>query len=107
VDHDGHTRRSVRLRWWDPAANTYRRAALVSGHEASSLPDTLLPADAMLPYDGLKPLVFGHYWMTGSPEPLTQVMACVDYSAGRGGPLVAYRWDGEPVIDPDHFVHSS
>jgi len=28
----------------------------------------------------------------------------VDCSAGKGGPLVAYRWDGEPDLLDDHFV---
>jgi hypothetical protein len=30
--------------------------------------------------------------------------ACVDYSAGKGGPLVAYRWDGEEELRNDRFV---
>jgi len=38
------------------------------------------------------------------PEPLAPQVACVDYSAGKGGPLVAYRWDGESVLDTRGFV---
>jgi len=30
-------------------------------------------------------------------------VACVDYSAGNGGDLVAYRWEGEPTLDVSHF----
>jgi hypothetical protein len=29
---------------------------------------------------------------------------CADYSAGYGGPLVAYRFDGEQILNPDKFV---
>ena len=30
--------------------------------------------------------------------------ACVDYSAGKGGPLVAYQWSGETELADTHFV---
>ena len=35
---------------------------------------------------------------------LTPKAACVDYSAGKGGQLVAYRWDGESDLDSRNFV---
>jgi hypothetical protein len=47
---------------------------------------------------------FGHYWLTGTPLLQTPRAACVDYSVGKGGPLVAYRFDGEPELAADHFV---
>ena len=28
----------------------------------------------------------------------------VNYSAAKGGPLVAYRWDGESTLDAGRFV---
>jgi hypothetical protein len=34
-------------------------------------------------------------------------VACLDWSAAKDGPMVAYRWDGESHIDPDHFVAAS
>ena len=51
-----------------------------------------------------KPVLVGHYWMRGTPQLLARRVACVDYSAGRGEPLVAYRWDGETDLVPGHFV---
>ena len=33
-----------------------------------------------------------------------QNVACLSYSAGNGGPLVAYRFDGEAILKPDKFV---
>jgi len=28
----------------------------------------------------------------------------LDYGAGLDGPLVAYRWDGEPALERGRFV---
>jgi len=41
------------------------------------------------------PVLFGHYWFTGTPKVISPQFACLDYSVAKGGPLVAYRWDGE------------
>jgi hypothetical protein len=51
-----------------------------------------------------KPVFFGHYWLTGAPSLQTARAACVDYSVGKGGPLVAFRFDGERDLAADHFV---
>jgi len=45
----------------------------------------------------------GHYWGSGTPTLLSDKVACVDYSVGKGGKLVAYRWDGEPLLDQRKF----
>ena len=44
--------------------------------------------------------------MTGTPTVLADKVACVDYSAGNGGSLVAYRWDGETALDNAKFICS-
>jgi hypothetical protein len=51
------------------------------------------------------PVFFGH-WLDPKAikAPLALNVACVDYSAGYGGPLVAYRFDGERVLNRDKFV---
>ena len=36
--------------------------------------------------------------------PAARRVACVDYSAGMGGPLTAYRFGGEPALTADRFV---
>lgn len=46
----------------------------------------------------------GHYWFKGTPKKLADNVACLDYSVARGGKLVAYRFDGEQVLDNDKFV---
>ena len=44
------------------------------------------------------PVLFGHYWLTGVPSVLSTNAACVDYSVGKGGPIVAYRWQHQASI---------
>jgi hypothetical protein len=67
---------------------------------------------------GSTPVVYGHYWREwgehgrGSIDwkPLegldwTPTTACVDFSAVKGGPLVAYQWNqGDKEIIPTRFV---
>jgi hypothetical protein len=103
-DKDGHVRSNVRICWWDSHATTYQDLALMPEEFRRRLPARALETDPRSLYDGVKPVFFGHYWMTGTPEVQTSSVACVDYSAAKDGPLVAYRWDGEPVLDNDNFI---
>ena len=54
-----------------------------------------------------KPVFFGHYWLTGTPELLHPNICCLDYSVANGGQLVAYRKNGEIVLSPDNFVEAT
>ena len=105
-DKDGHVRHNVRIRWWDPIGTTYRDLALMPNDVRQGLPSERVPADMRAPYDGVKPVFFGHYWMAGEPAVQTATCACVDYSAAKSGPLVAYRWDGEPLLDGANFTYA-
>ena len=107
TDKDGTKRHRVRVRWWDTSATTYRQAAILSKAERENLPELSLPEHARLNYPLDKALFFGHYWMTGTPTVLSDKVACVDYSAGNGGSLVAYRWDGETTLDNAKFICSA
>jgi hypothetical protein len=63
-----------------------------------------------LVYADEMPVFYGHYWRDGSPEHLldwTAHTAGVDFSAVRGGTLVAYRWLGEGEIRTEHYVPGS
>lgn len=103
-DKDGYERRNVRIRWWEPAGSTYRELALMPEEEREKLPAVPLKQDSRSPCDPSKPVFFGHYWMSGELMLQTPYAACVDYSAAKGGPLVAYRWDGESTLDAGRFV---
>ena len=70
------------------------------------IPDTRLPPELVIRSTPGTPVFIGHYWLSGTPQPLAANIACMDYSAARNGPLVAYRWDGETVLDKARFVLS-
>jgi len=105
VDKYGTTRDRARIAWWNnrPAA-TYRDMALLSPDQGDQLPAEPVSSSER-PIDGRStPVFFGHYWRTGIPTLQSPVAACVDYSAAMGGPLVAYRWDGEQTLDSSKFI---
>ena len=113
LDKDGHLRDHARVRWWDPDARTLRAAAIIpgdcelkdaDGRPVDQLPADPLDADAVPTYLEQTPVFVGHYWETGEQRPLSSNAICVDYSAGKGGPLVAYRWSGEKELDATNFV---
>ena len=115
VDPSGHVRSQARVRWWDPGATTLRTAAEIprtatapGGMPFGPLPDT--PIDRGV-YPGAPtevPVLYGHYWRPGqyaTPDIDDSGMsACLDWSVAKGGPLVAYRWDGEPRLTSEHLV---
>lgn len=105
-DKDGHERHEVRTRWWHPNPATLADIALAPPASLAQLTGLPLPADLLRTTDDV-PTFFGHYWMTGPLELQSPTMACVDYSVGKGGPLVAYRWSGESQLTPDNFVSTS
>jgi hypothetical protein len=110
TDKDGVSRNRVRVRWWNAAAVNYRQAAIFGDLDQDKLPEHPIPEHARIGYAGEKPVVFGHYWFwlrpAQEPQPLSDKAACVDYSAVKGGPLVAYRWEGEAALRPSGFVRT-
>lgn len=106
-DKDGTERDRTRTRWWDREARTYRELGLVSEAMRHLLPDQVVPGAERIEDDSLKCLFFGHYWFHGQPEMLSDRVACLDYSVGKGtasGKLCAYRWSGESVLSNDNFT---
>ena len=108
-DKEGHPRCAIRARWWTetPLGETYRSLIFPP---ADSPPDTPVPEAlaALMPgYPVEAPPVFvGHYWLPASDTlgPLLPNVACLDYSAAKDGPLVAYRWDGESALEPHKYI---
>ena len=93
-DNEGQSRSEVRLQWWNGAAST-RKEIATSVPNLDQLPASNLPASIkqnVYPAKS-KPVFFGHYWLTGKPVPQTNNALCLDYSAGREGPLVSYQFD--------------
>ena len=104
LDAQGQKRRKARAVWW--SKKTDLLSDVIEGIEMMP-PLTALPApaDATLAPAGL--VAFGHYWMAGQhgiPSLTRDTAACLDFSVARGGPLVAYRFDGEPTFSEENFV---
>jgi hypothetical protein len=103
-DKEGKQRHEVRLRWWLPHLTSYREAGIVMPGDRAKLPDAPLPPAAQgYVYDG-PPVIFGHYWFSGTPRVISSRFACVDYSAAVAGPLVAYRWEGESELADERLL---
>jgi hypothetical protein len=104
TDKDGNVRNRVRVAWWDTAGTTYRDLALLPEAARAALPELPIPSHVRNVDRDSRPVFFGHYWMTGTPRLQSASAVCVDYSAGKGGPLVAYRHDDGCPIAPSHFT---
>jgi len=100
-DIKGEPRTSVRLKWWQSGAMTWRDAAL-SVPDPEALPATPIEGDvAFRAYEAeAKPVFFGHYKRLGTPAIDAPNAVCLDY------PRVtcAYRWTGEARLDPQNLV---
>ncbi|WP_226646425.1 metallophosphoesterase [Microbulbifer variabilis] len=107
LDKDGNHRSAVRVQWWKFSAEVLGEIALPPGINIGTA--ARLPVPRGIPYYSKadKPCFIGHYWLRGVPAPLTDNVACLDYSVAGGGKLVAYRFDGEQVLSKDKFVFAT
>ncbi len=106
-DKEGVVRHEVRVRWWDVPQST--RVSMLALPVPFDVPGDASPYHLRrVPDYGVDepPVFFGHYWMpaTFDKAPLRHNIACLDFSAAREGPLVAYRWNGERQLQAAHFV---
>lgn len=106
LDKEGTRRTEVRTRWYlATEGHTYGSYALQTDPLdcPNHLADEVAAAAEPYPADS-KPVFVGHYWLWANrPLPLATNVACLDYSVAKDGFLCAYRWDGESVLNPDHF----
>ncbi len=98
TDKDNVPRRKTRFKWWHKDAQNLQELAFVSDDVRPQMPTVPLDHNPAFGYDNQKPVFVGHYWLSGTPQPLTAMIACLDYSiAGdlEHGKLVAYRFNGD------------
>jgi len=95
-DKSGIERRNIRIKWWNRQSPvSYRNIAMVPEGEETKLPNEPVPEEKLGGFSYGRdepPVFFGHYWLTGKPAPVADNLACLDYSAGMDGQLVAYHW---------------
>lgn len=111
LDKDKHPRTKARYAWWVSGEDTYRNRAVFvpgslrpDGSEHTGFDDSKITTPPVQPYTDEVPVIVGHYWQQDTPAVLSERVACVDYSAVKGGDLVAYRFDGEAALDNDKLV---
>lgn len=112
--HNTRLRKWYRICWWNKDPSSWMNI-LCSARDAKVFADTSLPTQFPFDehYDEEAPsLFFGHYWFKGTPKPIKRNIACVDYSACKGGRLTAYVWQkadkpNENGLRADRFVSVS
>jgi hypothetical protein len=106
-DADGTVRDASRVNWWvsneSPVSEKLALAGKkLSQQETISINATKTKTETFnLP---AKPVFVGHYWMKGTPDALSDNVACVDYSVAKGGKMTAYQWSGENTIKRENFT---
>jgi hypothetical protein len=108
----GSTKRHIRARWWDTPVVGIRCDELVfpANCDIPAIPVAPEALKMLVPYPlDERPLFFGHYFKPAdSPlAPERHNVACLDHSAAKEGPLVAYRWKGCVSINPEHYISHS
>lgn len=104
VDKMGHKHGEVRIADWRHHAKRLREVALVPRGQEHFVPDIALPGGLELNRIDGAPVFIGHHWFSGQPEIESPKLACLDWSAAKDGPLVAYRWAGEAELSNDNLV---
>lgn len=104
LDKNHQPRRHARIQWWQPAPRTLGEALLIPRSQPGMDLDTAYdnPDHPGYPADA-PPVFFGHYWKRGSLRPECPNAACVDYSAGKGDKLAAYRLGSETALRAENF----
>lgn len=99
LDKDGSRRRKIRVKWWKADGKTWRDISM-SVPDVSDLPDSTVTQDIQSSAyrADAPPVFFGHYWLSGVPVLQSHNALCLDFSAGRDGPLVSYLM--EDMRDP-------
>ncbi|MCU0923947.1 MAG: metallophosphoesterase [Burkholderiaceae bacterium] len=104
TDKEGHRHPDARLAVWRHGAERLREIALVPSGCEDAVPDIAIPDEHRLgPVEGA-PILFGHHWFSGDVRLESPKVACLDWSAAKDGPLVAYRWEGESELKQPNLV---
>lgn len=107
TDNDGTKRTEIRIKWWeDPSLMTYKS---ISVEPIDNLPEKPIDLSELKTLDFYsandKNVFFGHYWLAGKPSLYRENICCLDYSIAKGGKLVAYRHNGETVLDSKNLIY--
>jgi hypothetical protein len=107
TDKDGTKRTEIRIKWWeDPSEMTYKS---ISVEPIDNLPEQQIELSELKSLDFYsnkdKKVFFGHYWLNGEPALYRENICCLDYSIAKNGKLVAYRLNGETILDNKNLIY--
>ncbi|MGV8944892.1 MAG: metallophosphoesterase [Lutibacter sp.] len=107
TDKDGTRRTEIRIKWWeDPSKMTYKSISVEPLENLPEQPIELSELKSLEFYQkNDKKVFFGHYWLKGEPSLYKDNICCLDYSIAKGGKLVAYRLNGENILDRSNLVY--
>jgi hypothetical protein len=105
---DGLARNMFRTKFWSNEPQVYDDVVFQPDPLPVDMANRSLSAiekQKLLHYSSSElPVFVGHYWMSSDPAPITNNIACLDYSAVKYGLLVAYRMDDERCLSRDKFT---
>lgn len=104
IGKDEHKFYDVRIANWRDWATQLHEVALVPAGQEELLRDMEWPAELVISSVEGAPIFLGHHWFSGHPVIESKKLACLDWSAAKNGPLVAYRWDGEDELSNKKLV---
>lgn len=108
LSRDGYSRASFRSKFWHESPRVYGDLVFQPDPLPEHIHHHLLTdnerAQAIRYGRDERPLFVGHYWCSGTPTPIKDNIACVDYSAVNGGKLTAYRMGQERTLSEQNFV---
>lgn len=106
-DKDETIRTEIRIKWWeDPSQMTYKSISVEPIEILPEQPIKLSELKSLDFYRGDdKKVFFGHYWLKGQPSLYKDNICCLDYSIAKGGKLVAYRLQGEGILDRKNLTY--
>lgn len=103
-DKEGHKHYDVRIANWRDWAKQIGDVALAPKGQEEQLAGMEWPAGLVISAIEGSPILVGHHWFSGHPVIESEKLACLDWSAAKDGPLVAYRWDGEQELSNNKLV---
>lgn len=104
LDKSGHRHEEIRIANWRDWATQFHQVALIPAGQEEQLRGMEWPSDLVISAIEGAPIFVGHHWFSGHPMIESPKLACLDWSAAKDGPLVAYRWDEESELRNDKLA---
>jgi hypothetical protein len=104
LDTTGHRHEEIRIANWRDWAKELHEVALVPSGQEDQIKGLEWTDELVVSAIQGTPVFIGHHWFSGDPKVECAKLACLDWSAAKDGPLVAYRWDGETELSDDKLM---